>query len=189
MHGERSAIHWIGAVALLTLTVGGCATITGSQTQTISVETRASGGDVVEGATCKLNNDKGEWAVQTPGGVMITRSAADLFVRCQKEDQEPGSAVAVSRANAAIFGNVLLGGVIGAAIDHNQGTGYDYPSILAIEMGVHKTIDLEGGNAVTVSSRPSLPTDGGAASGEAASSTAGKSSVSIDELKDLLQSK
>ena len=34
-----------------------------------------------------------------------------------------------------MFGNILLGGGIGAIVDHNNGTAYDYPSPIKIFMG------------------------------------------------------
>src|SRR5262245_36005454 len=169
-------------VLLLASLLTGCATVTGSQTQSISVETRDKAGEFVEGADCQLNNDKGQWSIKTPGSVMVTKSATDLFVRCEKPAQDPGSAVAISRVNPAIFGNIIIGGVIGAIIDHSQGTGYDYPPVLAIEMGSHKTIDLQGGNAVTVSTQPLAPSPGE----EKREDGARKTSVTLDELKDLL---
>jgi hypothetical protein len=35
-----------------------------------------------------------------------------------------------STANAATFGNILLGGIPGALVDGGTGAGYDYPSYL-----------------------------------------------------------
>lgn len=34
-----------------------------------------------------------------------------------------------------MWGNIVLGGGIGAIVDHNNGTAYEYPSLLKIYMG------------------------------------------------------
>lgn len=182
----------LGALAALVSLVSGCATVTGSETQTISVETRTKAGEFVEGVACQLSNDKGEWSLRTPGSALVTKSAADLFVRCTKEEHDLGTAVAVARVNGAIFGNILFGGVIGAVIDHSQGTGYDYAATVAIEMGSHRTIDLQDGNAVIVATQPLPPSQAGAKREGAVIPTPApenaprKTTVTLDELKDLL---
>ena len=59
----------------------------------------------------------------------------DLKIKCGKEGQPLGAATAISRANGRMFGNILLGGGIGAIIDHNKGTAYNYPGWLQVTMG------------------------------------------------------
>jgi len=39
------------------------------------------------------------------------------------------------------FGNIIFGGGIGALIDHNKGTGYNYPDELPVKMGSATTVD------------------------------------------------
>lgn len=48
---------------------------------------------------------------------------------------------AVSRAAGSMFGNIVFGGGIGALIDHNKGTGYNYPDQLPVKMGTSVVID------------------------------------------------
>ncbi len=40
-----------------------------------------------------------------------------------------------------MFGNIIFGGGIGAIIDHNKGTGYDYPNQLPVKMGDSVIVD------------------------------------------------
>jgi hypothetical protein len=174
------------ALVLLASVLSGCATVTQTFTQEILVETRearADGGQALKGVACKLNNDKGEWTIQTPGEVTVTKSAADLFVRCQLEGHQPGTAVAVSRVHGAMFGNILIGGVVGAVVDHSAGTAYNYPETLSIEMGTHKTFDRQDGEVVA--SSPKSDPSGG----NSPSPPPGRASVSVDDLKDLLPPK
>ena len=119
----------------------GCATITSSELQPLSLTTEAADGAQLEKASCTLRNDKGSWTVQSPGFVPVHRSAEDLLVECRKEGHPEGVLRAVSRAAAGMFGNIIFGGVIGAAIDHSKGTGYNYPSRLPVRMGASVTID------------------------------------------------
>ena len=113
----------------------GCASITTGQTQPISIETRDNQGQQVSGAACKLVNDKGTYFVTSPGTVGVQRSYNDLSVNCSREKSEPGMITAKSSTKAMAFGNILFGGVIGAAVDAGTGAAYDYPALLTVIMG------------------------------------------------------
>ncbi|MBI5898093.1 MAG: hypothetical protein HZB40_02575 [Rhodocyclales bacterium] len=127
-------------LALLT-SLSGCASITSSEIQTVSVSTRTSAGVPVEKANCSLKNDKGTWDTTSPAFVAIRRSAEDLVVECRKAGIADGFLRAISRAAGGMWGNVIFGGGIGALIDHNKGTGYDYPNELQVKMGEMVTVD------------------------------------------------
>lgn len=121
------------ALALCALSTG-CASITTGQNQSLSVETHADGKPVA-GASCKLENDKGTWYATSPGTAVVRRSYNDINVRCEKSGHEPGVTVAKSSTKAMAFGNILFGGIIGAAVDAGSGAAYDYPSIIAVDLG------------------------------------------------------
>jgi hypothetical protein len=120
--------------------LGGCASITGSPNQPVVVETRDSNGAEIRRAECKLNNANGQWYVSTPGTVMVARSSDDLQVICEKENTATGYATVISSAKGAMYGNILLGGVVGAVVDHAQGAGYEYPGFIPVVMGRRVTI-------------------------------------------------
>ena len=63
------------------------------------------------------------------------------MVSCEAAGQAPGTVRAISRANAGMAGNLIFGGIIGAVIDHNRGTAYDYPSMIGVVLGASRTID------------------------------------------------
>jgi len=119
----------------------GCATITSTEMQTVALSTNASDGQAVEQAKCTLRNDKGSWEMVTPGFVSVHRSSEDLIVECKKDGNEDGILRAISRAAGGMFGNIIFGGGIGALIDHNKGTGYDYPNTLPVKMGASSVVD------------------------------------------------
>lgn len=132
----------ISLITLITLIIStaiittGCATITGSgSAQSVSVQTYKSDGSDLEGARCEMTNDEGAWFVVTPGSVVVQRSNKDLIVICKKPGIDIGSANVVSKTKGNMFGNILLGGGVGAIVDHNNGTAYDYPSPIKIFMG------------------------------------------------------
>lgn len=124
-----------GALALFALTVAasGCASIVTGQNQPISVQAR-SGPFPVSDADCTLTNDKGQWFVSTPGSVMVSRSYEDLHVSCAREGFEPGITSVKSTTKGMAFGNILVGGIIGAAVDAGSGAAYDYPPVITVRM-------------------------------------------------------
>jgi len=112
----------------------GCASIVSGTNQSISVDTHKKGVQAIA-ANCKLTNDKGVWYVTTPGSVTVHRSYNDISVSCEKEGHDPGLLTAKSSTKGMAFGNILVGGVIGAGVDIATGAAYDYPNLLRIEMG------------------------------------------------------
>ena len=54
----------------------------------------------------------------------VRRSSKDLEIVCIHPANPAAVARASSRVNSGMFGNILLGGGIGAMIDHNRGTAY-----------------------------------------------------------------
>ena len=116
--------------------VSGCSTLTGEGTaQSISVETmeRASGDRIID-ARCDLSNDEGAWTVLTPGSVMVHRSNKPLSVKCQKLGYIQDYSSVDSKTKANMWGNIIIGGGIGAIIDHNNGSAYAYPDVVRIPM-------------------------------------------------------
>jgi len=99
-------------------------------THPIKVETFTSDKKVIAGAECKLTNDRQSTIMKSGDTVKVRRSSDDLNIAC-KHPHNPEStakARAISRANGGMYGNILIGGGIGAIIDHNKGTAYTYPT-------------------------------------------------------------
>lgn len=114
--------------------VSGCASITGSKNQPVSVQTHHNG-NPIQDASCTLTNDKGTWFVKTPGSTTIQKSGQDLVVTCNKDGVPAGSTAVVSSANGGAWGNILFGGFIGYAIDASTGAAFDYPTSMTVHMG------------------------------------------------------
>ncbi|WP_292932393.1 hypothetical protein [Noviherbaspirillum sp.] len=114
-------------------TLSGCASIVNGQNQVLSVETRYKG-EAIAGATCQLDNGKGKFYVTTPGTITVHRAYDDMNVKCEKEGLKPGMAAVKSSTKPMAFGNILFGGVIGAAVDAGSGAAYDYPTLITVIM-------------------------------------------------------
>ena len=133
-------------IVAVSLVSGGCATITGSEMQQVALSVKGASGTPIDGFKCALKNDKGSWEATASGFVDIRRSAEDLNVECKKAGEADGLLKAISRASGGMVGNIIFGGGIGALIDHNKGTGYNYPDSLPVEMGKTVVIDRKDQN-------------------------------------------
>lgn len=129
-------------IFVLGLTIlSGCASITGDTTQFVRIETLDEHGVAVKGAQCSLQNDYGTMTGKSGGQILTRKSSKDLFIECDKDGYPTASARAISRANGGMFGNILFGGGVGAIIDHNKGTAYNYPQWMKLVFGKMLTFD------------------------------------------------
>lgn len=117
------AKYLVLSILPLILNSYGCASIVSGQSQVVSVTT-----PFCPEAECTLKNDEGSYYVKTPGTVTIDRDYDDLMVGCKKEEHPPANITVSSSTKGMAFGNILLGGVIGAGVDMGTGAAYDYPS-------------------------------------------------------------
>ena len=113
----------------------GCASIVNETTHPMKVETKTPEGKTVAGAACSWTNDYGSTAFKSGETIQVRRSSKDLDIACTDPQNPEAKARAISRANGGIFGNIILGGGIGAVIDHNKGTAYTYPTWLQLTFG------------------------------------------------------
>ena len=107
-----------------------CASISGSKNQAINLTTTCEN-TPLNGANCSMTNDSGSWFTKTPAAIFIRRSGGDLIVVCKK-DQMQAVANFKSSSSTGMWGNLLAGGVIGAAVDAGTGAGFDYPNPMNI---------------------------------------------------------
>lgn len=123
-------LHRLLPVLATAMLAGGCASLVDGQNQSVSVLTPDC-----PGAACRLHNDKGRWYVATtPASVVVNRSFADLVVNCSKDTAPPVMKAFPSATKGMAYGNILLGGVIGAGVDVINGAAYDYPQELSVPL-------------------------------------------------------
>ena len=110
-------------IILVTVSLSGCASIVSDSSQPVSIDTPDC-----KKAKCRATNSEGVYFVaETPATIVVNKAFGDLTLVCEKNGKTQTS-VHKSSANAATFGNILLGGIPGALIDGGTGKGYDYPS-------------------------------------------------------------
>ena len=110
----------------------GCASITGSKLQPVSVSSTCESKPVND-ASCTLTNDKGSWFVKTPGSVTVNKAYGDISIECKKDEMK-GSATFKSSSEGAVWGNIIAGGGIGFLVDANTGAGFAYPNSMIVNM-------------------------------------------------------
>lgn len=112
------------------IVVSGCASIIEGTTQEVKINTTPAG------ARCDVLKEGvviGQVA-STPGGVLLKRTKHDLIVKCTKEDCEPSEYFLKSGTSGGTFGNILLGGGIGWAVDSAAGADNEYPEFANISL-------------------------------------------------------
>lgn len=129
---HRPALALVLAAAAL---AGGCASVINDGSHSLRVDTLTAAGERVEGADCQLVNDRGVARLRSGDAIEVRRSAKDLDIRCTHPQQTEARGRAISRANAGMYGNILIGGGIGALIDHHKGTAYSYPTWVQLIFG------------------------------------------------------
>ncbi len=128
------------AVAVATAFTG-CASVTTSSETTVKVETRTQEGAAVEGADCALMRAGIATPFKSPGTVPVPKSAGDAGIECKKEGLPDGKAILISRVGGATFGNILIGGGVGAIVDQATGKAYNFPEWIQVVMGKTLTFD------------------------------------------------
>lgn len=133
LHQHSASTLVARAILLSAAVLGvGCASVTTGTTQPVRIDLAAQ---APAGTNCQLSNDYGDMRFRPGDTVQVRRSSKDLEMRCVVPNQPMASGRAISRANAGMAGNILLGGGIGAVIDHNRGTAYTYPSWMQLVPG------------------------------------------------------
>ncbi len=145
------------AAALL---FSGCASVVNDKTHPMKVETKTEGGELVAGADCVLKNDKASSTAKSGETTNVRRSSEDLEISCKHPANPEATAKAISRVNGGMFGNIILGGGIGAIVDHNTGNAYTYPAWIQLIFGKSLTFDRKNekeGEPVPPNDPPASP--------------------------------
>ena len=118
------------AALLMAATLPACATITSGTNQPLSVLTEPAG------ASCNVEREGAVVAVvnPTPGTVQIGKSGKDLTIRCTKVGYSQGVTAVPSQFQAMTAGNIILGGVIGIAVDAASGAYARYPETATVNL-------------------------------------------------------
>jgi hypothetical protein len=117
-------------IAGAALMLGGCATVVEGTSQSVAITTQPPGASC---SVSRMGQDVG--AVQsTPGSVHVDKSKNDLSVTCAKEGYQTTTVTYSPEFNGATFGNIILGGGIGAVVDASTGANYNYPKEVSLAL-------------------------------------------------------
>jgi hypothetical protein len=99
------------SVELILLVTSGCALVVNGTTQRIGVSSTPPG------ATVMIDNQQ---RVVTPASILLARDESHTFF-FKKEGYQDDSFVITSDTSGWVWGNVLIGGLLGAAVDFSTG--------------------------------------------------------------------
>jgi hypothetical protein len=117
-------------LALSAALLAGCSTLTTGTTQTVAVATPGA-----EGANCELTSPEiGTINVITPAQAVLSKSQHSVKVTCRKECYTEGQGIINSNFEEMTAGNILIGGVVGVAVDASSGAMNKYDPHVQIEM-------------------------------------------------------
>lgn len=122
-------IQTVAAMAALGALLSACGTITQGTSQDITITSTPPGGH------CDLTR-KGEHVAsldRTPGTVKVDKTKNDILLTCQLAGYQDATANLESGYGAGTFGNILLGGGIGWAVDSATGADNKYPSTANVQ--------------------------------------------------------
>ena len=121
-------VHFAALVAALL--VAGCASVVDGSTQEIVINTTP------DKAHCKLLREGmpiGE-VTSTPGAVTVKKTKYDMTIECEKDGFYKSTFYDHSGVQGSTWGNIILGGGIGWAIDSASGSDNHYVTPVNISM-------------------------------------------------------
>ena len=117
-------------VAFAAAAVGGCATLTTSSSQTVSLTTEPAG------AVCTFRREGQVIGIvnPTPGSLSVSKSHAPIDVACVKEGYLDAAGTVGSKFQPMTFGNILFGGLIGIVVDATSGATAEYEPQISLRL-------------------------------------------------------
>lgn len=118
------------AFGLLSLPLAGCATIIEGTGQSINISTVPAGAScVVDRMGARLGQ-----VSPAPGTLRIDKSKNDIVVSCSMPGFQTVSVTSAPSFGGTTFGNIVAGGLIGAAVDASTGANYEYPPQIMVQL-------------------------------------------------------
>jgi hypothetical protein len=118
------------APILIAPLASGCASIASGTTQTLQITSNP------DKASCNLERQGkviGSVAA-TPGGVVVEKTKHDITVKCEKTGYQQSTGYLHSGVEGSTWGNIILGGGIGWAIDSARGADNHYPENITLTL-------------------------------------------------------
>lgn len=127
-------MHW-GWVLSAAVFLQACSTITTGTTQAVAIQTPG-----VERADCELKSEGiGVKTVVSPATIVLDKSQHNVEVRCRKKCFTDGVGIINSMTEEMVAGNLIVGGVVGLAVDAGSGAMNKYDPQVQIAMSPIKS--------------------------------------------------
>ena len=120
----------VAVVLAITALLSGCASLLEEDTQEVNVRFMCAEKHLV--ATCDLKNDKGRWRLSTPGKATVINDTSQLEISCNAPFIPSFTVSVMPMPSMGMLGNLLFGGVVGAAVDVYNNSGMKYPENIDI---------------------------------------------------------
>ena len=112
---------------LLALAFSACATIVKDSKQQVFIDSEP------RGVRCRVYNSRGTVDFRrTPFVTDVKRSFSDLTTVCNKPGYLTAQEVTSSSSNGWIWGNLIIGGLLGLIMDLTSGNSFDYPQNIVV---------------------------------------------------------
>lgn len=119
--------------SVILVMLSGCATVTSGKYQTLMVNTTTEHGEVITGADCSFTNSNTVSHGKSGSALNVRRDNTPLLVQCSTKELA-GNESLDNNLNPAIFGNILLGGVIGIIVDVSTKASSRYDEFVNVIM-------------------------------------------------------
>lgn len=117
------------AIPVLAL-ISGCASVLTGDSQSITIDVTCKGKTYP--TYCTASNSRGIWRFDTPQSKNILRDSSPLDIVCESSIGTYGIRQ-YPVPNPVSAGNILIGGLVGTAVDVSQRTIWIYPSNISFE--------------------------------------------------------
>lgn len=119
------------------VSLSACSTIVNGSNQSLKFVSKDMNGVELPGANCSLTGGSKHSVDEqftTPAVIEVKRSKKALDLVCNKSGYKTASKTITSNYEAAVAGNILAGGFIGAGVDAATGAVYKYPEVITIKL-------------------------------------------------------
>lgn len=115
----------------LAFLLSGCASVISQDVQPLSLAVTCKG--VNFPSRCTASNSKGSWRFNTPQTRWVARDSEPLTIVCDSPSVGKYGVVQHPGVNPASFGNILIGGLVGVAVDATNDVFWSYPERISFE--------------------------------------------------------
>jgi hypothetical protein len=130
-NGRTTMAHSrLALIASACLAITGCATILEGTSQSVQITTTPPG------ARCLVDREGARLGEvgSTPGSIRLDKSKNDIAVTCSKDGYQTATIAQSPDFQGTTFGNILIGGGVGAIADAASGANYEYPKQVTLAL-------------------------------------------------------